>query len=141
MLVNIFDNNPENMSKEVSIQGEWRSGKNVITCNLPLILFEEDNNHITFCPALDISGYGPTESEANKSFEITLGEYFRYTVNKRTLEEDLKKLGWTIKKHLKKAAIPPSMVELLENNEDFNRIFNTHDFRKRSTTINIPAFV
>lgn len=128
------------MSKELSISGEWRSGNKMITCQLPLILFEEDNNHITYCPALDISGYGATELEANNSFEHTLSEYFRYTVNKRTLEEDLIKMGWTIRKHLKKSAIPPSMGELLENNEDFNRIFNTHDFRKRSTTINIPAF-
>jgi len=128
------------MPKKVSVHGEWRSGKNMITCNLPLILFVEDNTHITYCPALDISGYGQTEAESNKSFEITLGEYFRYTVNKKRLEEDLKKLGWTIKKHLKKDAIPPSMGELLQNNEDFNRIFNTHDFRKSSTTINIPAF-
>ncbi len=128
------------MSKEVSIRGEWRSGKNVITCELPLILFEEDSNHITYCPALDISGYGSTESESNNSFELSLGEYFRYTINKKTLEEDLKKMGWIIKKHLKKAAIPPSMGTLLENNEDFNRIFNTMDFRKRSTTVTIPAF-
>jgi len=129
------------MSKKVSVHGEWRSGKNVITCNLPLILFKEDNNHITYCPALDISGYGQTETDSNRSFEIALSEYFRYTVNKKTLEEDLRKLGWTIRKHLKKNAIPPTMSELLEKNEDFNRIFNTHDFRKSSTTINIPAFV
>lgn len=125
------------MSKEGILSGEWRQGKNTITCNLPLIVFKEENSFITYCPALDLSGYGSSEIEANNSFEVTLSEYFRYTVNKQTLVEDLEKMGWTIKK--KKHAIPPSMCELLENNEDFNRIFNTYDFQKRSATINIPA--
>ena len=105
-----------------------------------MIIFEEDNCIITFCPALDLSGYGSTESEANHSFEETLSEYFKYTVNKKTLAEDLKKLGWTIRKNLRKDPIPPSLGDLLESNEDFKRIFNTHEFRKRNTTINIPEF-
>lgn len=128
------------MAINKTISGNWVSGKNKIECKLPLIVFEEDNCIITFCPALDLSGYGATEVEANHSFEETLSEYFRYTVNKKTLAEDLKKLGWKIRKNLHKDPIPPSMGDLLENNEDFKRIFNTHDFHKRNTIINIPAF-
>lgn len=129
------------MSKKGTVSGHWVNGKNKIVCNLPLIIFEEDNNVITYCPALDLSGYGPTEAEANKSFEVTLTEYFRYTVNKKTLAEDLRKLGWTLRKSLKKEPIPPTLTNLLNKNKDFSRIFNTYDFRKRSTTINIPTFV
>jgi uncharacterized protein YdiU (UPF0061 family) len=129
------------MSKEGIISGQWINGHNKIECNLPLIVFEEDNNFITYCPALDLSGYGLTEEDANRSFEQTLSEYFRYTVNKKTLARDLEKLGWTIKKNLHKRPVPPTMAEMLDSNEDFNRIFNTHDFRKRSQTINIPAFI
>lgn len=128
------------MSINKTISTQWISGKNKIKCTLPLIIFEEDNCIITFCPALDLSGYGSTESEANHSFEETLSEYFKYTVNKKTLAEDLKKLGWTIRKNLRKDPIPPSLGDLLESNEDFKRIFNTHEFRKRNTTINIPEF-
>jgi len=43
-----------------------------------------------------LSGYGANEDEANNSFEVTLGEYFRYTVNKNTLAADLKKMGGII---------------------------------------------
>jgi len=129
------------MSKKQTMTGKWVSGKNRIKCNLPLIIFEEENNIITYCPALDLSGYGSTEEDAKKSFEVTLSEYFRYTVNKKTLAEDLKKLGWTIRKNLKKEPIPPTLENLLQSNEDFSRIFNTYDFRKRNTTINIPALV
>ncbi|MCX6303300.1 MAG: hypothetical protein NTW82_14075 [Bacteroidia bacterium] len=127
------------MPKNQTISGEWISGKNKIECILPLIIFEDDNNIIAFCPALDISGYGSTEAAADESFKETLSEYFRYTVNKKTLAEDLRKLGWTIRKNLKKEPIPPTMENLLQNNEDFNRIFNTYDFQKRNTTIKIPA--
>ena len=123
------------------MSGQWISSKNRIKCNLPLIIFKEDDTVITFCPALDLSGYGSTEKEAKRSFEITLSEYFRYTVNKKTLAEDLTKHGWTIRKSLRKAPVPPTMEHLLQNNEDFCRIFNTHDFQKRSTTVDIPALV
>jgi hypothetical protein len=129
------------MSKNQTMSGQWVSGKNKIRCNLPLIIFKEESNIITYCPALDISGYGSTEAEAKKSFEKTLSEYFRYTVNKKTLAEDLRKQGWTIKKNLKKEPLPPTLALLLERNEDFSRIFNNHDFQKRNTTIDIPALV
>ncbi|OFY63063.1 MAG: hypothetical protein A2V64_09480 [Bacteroidetes bacterium RBG_13_43_22] len=129
------------MSKKQIISGQWVSGKNRIKCSLPLIIFEEDNNVITYCPALDLSGYGSNEEEAKKSFEVTLSEYFKYTVNKKTLAEDLKKHGWIIRKDLKKEPIPPTLENLLQSNDEFSRIFNTYDIQTRHTTINIPALV
>ncbi|MCX6328984.1 MAG: hypothetical protein NTZ85_05640 [Bacteroidia bacterium] len=129
------------MSKKQIMSGQWVSGKNRIKCNLPLIIFEDDNSVITYCPALDLSGYGSTEEEARKSFEVTLSEYFRYTVNKKTLAEDLRKNGWIIRKNLKKEPVPPTLALLLERNEDFSRIFNTYEFQKINTTINIPSLV
>ena len=128
------------MSRQGTIKARWVEGRNKIKCVLPLISFKEDNSFITYCPALDLSGYGENEAEADKSFEEVLSQYFKYTVNKKTLAEDLKKMGWTIRKSLSKRAIPPSMGKLLETNEDFNRIFNNHEFRKTNKTINIPAF-
>jgi uncharacterized protein YdiU (UPF0061 family) len=127
------------MSKKGTISGQWISGTKKIKCNLFLLIFEEDNNIITYCPALDLSGYGVTEEEAKKSFEVTLSEYFRYTTKKGTLAEDLKKLGWKIRKDLNKKPVPPTMENLLSKNEDFSRIFNSYDFHKRSTIINMPA--
>jgi Zn-finger protein len=127
------------MSKQGTIKGQWGEGKNKIKCVLPLIIFQEDNCTITYCPALDLSGYGADETEATRSFEEVLSEYFTYTVHKKTLAEDLKNMGWTIRKNLKKTPIPPTIEKLLETNEDFNRIFNNHDFRKTHRTFNIPA--
>jgi Zn-finger protein len=129
------------MSKQATISGRWVEGKNKIECTLPLIVFKEDNCFISYCPALDLSGYGETELDADKSFEEVLSEYFKYTVHKKTLADDLKKKGWTIRKNLKKCPIPPSMGKLLENNEDFKRIFNNNEFHKTNKTFKIPELV
>ena len=129
------------MSKKVSLKGTWESGDNIINCRISLITFHEDEAFIVFCPALDLSGYGNTEEEAKRSFEVTLFEYFRYTANKKTIADDLKKHGWTLHKNMNKGATPPPMSDLLKTNEDFNRIFNTHEFKKTDTTIEIPCLV
>jgi len=127
------------MSGKGTITGSWKSGFQEIKCRLPLIIFEEEGNHIFYCPALYLSGYGSTEEEASRSFKEVLSEYFKYTTNKGTLARDLKRLGWTLRKSLKKKATPPSLGHLLEKNEDFSRIFNEHDFRKTETEISMPA--
>jgi hypothetical protein len=128
------------MSKKGILTGTWGEGSNVIHCKIPLISFQEEETFIVFCPALDLCGYGGTDDEANNSFQIILSEYFRYTEHKGTLAVDLKKHGWILKSSLRKGATPPAMSELLQTNEDFNRIFNTHEFKKTDTTIEIPCF-
>jgi hypothetical protein len=37
---------------------------------LNLIFFQDDEAHYSYCPALDLLGYGDTENEAQKSFNI-----------------------------------------------------------------------
>lgn len=106
---------------------------------LPLILFEEDGATICYCPAIDLSGYGKNETEAMKSYQISIGEYFLYTARKKTLKADLTRLGWTIKKSLSKKMIPPTMSKSLETNENFSRIFNNFDFKKIETNVKIPV--
>ena len=127
------------MSKKGTFTGTWKNRIQEIKCRLAVIVFEDDGNHIFYCPALDLSGYGKSESDAYKSFHEVLSEYFRYTSNKGTLAEDLKKLGWTLKKSIKNRAIPPALSYLLETNEDFSRIFNEFDFKKTETEVNLPA--
>jgi hypothetical protein len=124
--------------KQGIVRGKWISGKNQIKVNLSLIAFEEDNCQIVFCPALDISGYGKSEKEALESFNISLGEFFHYTINKDTFINELKELGWTIKKSKSKPMTPPPMSRLLETNNNFSRIFNDHAFRKFDKAIEMP---
>lgn len=124
--------------KVKAISGQWVSGKNMIKVNLSLIQFEEDGTQIVYCPALDVSGYGNTESEAMNSFSISLGEFFQYTTNKKTLASELKNMGWEVNKGKNKPMSPPPMSRLLESNDNFSRIFNSHPFRKFDKAFDLP---
>lgn len=122
------------------ISGTWTDGSKSIDVKLNIIFFINDDSHIVFCPALNITGYGASENEAMESFKTSLSEYFLYTNNKKTLAKDLEGLGWKIRKNLRKPATPPEMSYLLRTNEDFKNIFNNYDYRKASTHITLPAF-
>jgi hypothetical protein len=109
--------------------GSWRSASNSVKVRLSLIMFNEDDTKIMYCPALEVSGYGKSEPEARESFEISLDQFLEYSIHKKTLSIELEKLGWKL--HGKyKPAHPPTMQQLLEKNENFNRIFNDHPFKK-----------
>lgn len=125
---------------EKEIFGLWKGLGRTVSIHLPLIMFEEDGNQIIYCPPLDLSGYGPTEVDARASFNVMMDEYFRYTINKGTLAEDLKSMGWKLtKKNLKKPVTPPDISYTLSTNEEFKRIFNNFDFHKGNTEVAIPA--
>lgn len=127
------------MKKEGIYKGNWQSGKHAINMSLPIILFEEEDTKIMYCPALEVYGYGDNQKEAEESFEISLSEYFGYTLNKKTFFEEMKRLGWQVKSKHKKIT-PPQMTDLLKNNENFNNIFNNYNFTKIDKNLSIPAF-
>ncbi|MDP4262303.1 MAG: hypothetical protein Q8941_07205 [Bacteroidota bacterium] len=127
--------------KPLHYKGKFPAKKGHVDLQVPLISFIDDNTHIIYCPVLDLSGYGNDETEARKSFDTVLEEFLAYTINKKTLWTDLKKLGWIIKKINKKnpTATPPPISGLLETNEEFSRIFNNYPFKKYNTAITLPA--
>jgi hypothetical protein len=127
------------MKKQAKVSGTWQSGRNEIKVNLPIIIFEESNTTIMYCPALDVQGYGKDESEARESFKVSLGEFFLYTLNKKTLISELERMGWNIRKSKMKPMLPPPMTHLLENNDNFSRIFNNYSFRKVDESVAIPC--
>ena len=124
--------------KNLRFRGKYVSSREHIGVNLPLIEFEEDGTQIIYCPALDIQGYGVNETEAKNSFNIVLEEYLRYTLNKETFFSELSRMGWKIKKG-SKPMVPPDLCHSLAINENFNRIFNQHDFRKYEQHIEMPV--
>lgn len=103
-----------------------------IKLNVPLIIFREGSTVIAFCPVLDLSGYGKTEREAKESFEIVVSEFLDYTTKKRTLDKELKKLGWSVSKNAKKAS-PPDWCKVTDKS-----IFEK-DFKKVHQPIFMPA--
>ena len=107
---------------------------------LPLIIFEEGGATICYCPALDISGYGYSEKEAMDSYKYVMAEYLDHSIQKDTLQKDLKRMGWHITTNLRKNIIPPPVTMLLEHNTNFKRVFEKFDYKKLSTSVQFPAF-
>ncbi|MEI7983290.1 MAG: hypothetical protein WCI71_16695 [Bacteroidota bacterium] len=127
------------IEKSGLLSGKWDGAGHQVKVKVPLIAFHEDNCFIIYCPVFDLSGYGKTESEAELSLHTAMNEFFTYTVHKNTLRSVLKDLGWVVKKSKHKPMTPPTMDDLLRNNEDFLRIFNKHEFRKFDKNIEIPV--
>jgi hypothetical protein len=110
------------------------SNISVKSTKLSLIAYKDDEAYYSYCPALDLIGYGNNEQEAQQSFEIVLEEYLRYTTENNTLIADLKEHGWKITGKTKNL-MPPKMSELLQKNNDLDDIFNKYDFNKYSIPV------
>lgn len=119
-------------------KGTFTKGNQKIDITLPFVSFKEDNIYIYYCPALDLTGYGETEEDAEKSIKIVLGEFFDYSLTKKTLHSELERLGWILKS--KKKFIPPDILSVANTNESFKEIVNHKDYRTHRVNIPIPAF-
>lgn len=49
----------------------------------------ESNCYIAFVPELDLVAYHTSKNKALKSLEVVMDEFFRYTVEKHTLDSEL----------------------------------------------------
>jgi len=81
----------------LSFNAELINTGETIKADLEIYKFKEDDMYVIYCPSLDLSAYGKTESEAENEFGEVFRIHFTYCLNKNTLEEDLKKHGWNFK--------------------------------------------
>lgn len=79
----------ENSNKIISKDGN-------IKVTLDVYLFMDGDTYIAYSPALDLSGYGMSESEAKDSFSIVMEEYINYGLSHRTLVKDLRAHRWNV---------------------------------------------
>jgi hypothetical protein len=96
---------------------------------LDLLFFRENSVFFVYAPALDLTGYGATETEAQHSFVQTLEAFLDFTQKKETLEGELKRLGWR-KKPASKTLQPPFLDEMLKRNPYLSEIVREYDFQK-----------
>lgn len=120
-------------------KGRITKGTKTVNVNLDIIEYQEDGTYIAFSPALDLTGYGSTLKEARESWETVLEEFFRYTLNKKTLHQDLVKRGWKVR-NKKTNFTPPTFSWIVQNHKEVKDIYDNHAFRKRSTNVQMPEF-
>lgn len=121
--------------------GKIETGKSTVWAKLEMYMFKEDGAYIVYCPALDLSAYGDDEDEARKAFEQTFEMHITYCINKKTLYEDLKNHGWTIKSKKQKKIKAPSFDKMLQTNDAFRDIARNKDYVKYSEEVGIPELV
>lgn len=109
---------------------------------LSLLSFMEEDLHVVYSPSLDMFGYGESEAEAKASFNCALEEFLRYTENKKTLENELKRLGWNVgkPKAKKRKLEAPNWDELLRDNEYLTEVVRTKPHHQINQSIQIPDF-
>lgn len=123
-----------------SVHGTFDDNKgNHIDLGLILLAFEEDKIHFIYSPAFDLTGYGKTQKAAHESFQLALSEFLRYTVNKKTLFNELERLGWKIKRS-KKITSAPSLEDLASSNEYLAEILKEKDYKEIKETVKLPAY-
>ena len=79
--------------QNLNFEGHFDGASAKVDITVGLLQFEEDGNTIIYSPSFDLSGYGKNPVEAKKSFEITVAEFFRYTLNKKNSDEGIKSVG------------------------------------------------
>jgi len=125
---------------KLTFTGNLKNGKSGINTKLSLLSFVEDDTHIIYSPALDLSGYGSTEEEAKQSFEIVLSEFIGYCMNKQTLFKELKKLGWDVQEGKKHPKIKsPDWSDLIKCNSELENILENKNFTKFNQDVNLLA--
>jgi hypothetical protein len=125
--------------QEANLSGEKKYGAKSIKVSLQVLFFEEDSIQYAYMPSFDLTGYGKTSEEAQKSLTIVLDEFLRYTLNKNTLFIEMQRLGWKIKSK-KKPMFAPQMSDLINTNDLLKDIINSKQYTTSNFQVNVPAF-
>lgn len=118
------------------VSASFKDRNQLVNVDLSVFIWNEDQIFFAYSPAFDITGYGNSEDEARKSFEVVLEEFLKYTHNKDTIFEELEKLGWTVNKR-KKRVKSPDLNELLVDNEHFKHIYSSKAPKQESRNIEL----
>lgn len=82
-----------------------------IEVQLGVLIFQEADSYLAFCPALNLSTYGESISDVKSAFDDLIAAYVEDGVKMGTLEKDLLSHGWTLQMKVGKAD-PPREINL-----------------------------
>lgn len=125
--------------QNLQLKGKGQFGKAVVSVDVPVMLFQEEKIWYAYLPSFDLTGYGNNENEAKDSLKIVLDEFIRYTLNKKTFFDELKRLGWKVKSK-NKHFLAPQVTDLINENEQLKEIINTKQYFTSNYPVSIPAF-
>lgn len=117
---------------------KFGSGSVNIEVDISVYHWKKDDCFFTYSPALDVVGYGNTESEARESFEHTLKEFINYTFSKKTLFDELENLGWLVNRK-KKRLFAPTLDELINENHPFKDIQSYEGLTSESQKVQLAV--
>lgn len=84
----------------------------VLELQLNVLVFQQGDYFVAYCPSVNLSSYGDTIDDAKVGFKEVMEAYLEDSKENGTLRDDLVKNGWTLNIQNHKKAEPPAMVEL-----------------------------
>lgn len=92
-----------------------RKSKDSIKLQLDVLIIKEEDYIVAYCPALELSSYGKSQSEAKAAFEIEIKIFIDETSKNGNLEKYLLKQGWTLQQIPELDYQPPRIPLSLTN--------------------------
>src|SRR4051812_15766781 len=86
-------------------------GNNMVEMHVSLLVFQQGDYYVAYCPSLELSSYGNSVEDAREGFDDAMNIYLEHCAEHGTLETDLLKQGWTIERKPNKLE-PPAMIKL-----------------------------
>lgn len=85
----------------------------ILELQLNVLVFQEGEYYVSYCPSLDLSSYGDSVADAKNGFDEVMRDYLEQSQKNGTLHQDLTNHGWTFTiLHNQKKAAPPTQVDL-----------------------------
>ncbi|GAA6528276.1 hypothetical protein LPYR103PRE_02490 [Segatella asaccharophila] len=106
-----------------------------VSIKVSVFIFKDGKSWVVYCPSLDLSGYDITEEGAKKDFDWILQDWLNTQTSNKTLDEDLKKHGWTADQS---KWSEPDFKELLEKDHLMDSVMEKSHFVK--TSIEVEAY-
>ncbi len=84
---------------------------------------KDTNQFITFCPSLDLTGYGENELKALEMLKFSINDYFNYLINlsPKEIEKELRLHGFTHDK-IKNKEYSKVFVDINGDLKNFNAV-------------------
>lgn len=124
--------------KKLNINGFVDIEREGVKFSLDIYIFKEGELTYSYCPSLDITGYGEDSEQAKEEMEYQLKEYFHYTLRENTLRLDLINHGWTENDNERFTA--PSLSYLMRRYPDFKDLIENREYYKYSQPVGVAEY-